>query len=100
MQLQKDEGISANGFDAEFGFEDFYGGLRGAQQPTGEAIGVFLGKEFTEVIEGHGTWGFAPKNYHLGRLYFAHFTQINSPDSFFKSSMTECEFQPLAGVNY
>jgi hypothetical protein len=52
--FEEGEGVGTDGFDAEFGFEDFDVGLGDTEEPGGEAIGVFFGENFGEVIVGHG----------------------------------------------
>ncbi len=51
--FEESKGVGTDGFDAEFGFEDFDVGLGGAEEPGGEALGVFFGKDFGEVVVGH-----------------------------------------------
>jgi hypothetical protein len=51
--FEKGERVGADGFDAEFGFEDFDVGLGGAEKSGGKALGVFFGEDFGEVIVRH-----------------------------------------------
>jgi hypothetical protein len=51
--FEKGEGVGADGFDAEFGFEDFDVGLIGAEKPGGKALRIFFGEDFGEVIVRH-----------------------------------------------
>jgi hypothetical protein len=52
--FEKADGIGADRFDAEFGFENFdvFGGM--AEYPGGDFQGMGFGDEFAEVVVGHG----------------------------------------------